>query len=151
MDFCTSWNWPGEYRQTWKAILDECCQIFWINWKIGRCACTYYGQHWNAVISLQVCIYSRSRRSFGKGIHNVLEAVCWAFPLFSRPNHKKFREAVELISLKAAGSFNSFDEFSRIVDNWLSDSEKYLRSSVNATEYVKKMRARPKKSWQKSI
>jgi len=82
---------------------------------------------------------------FGKGIHNVLEAVCWGIPVVFGPNHKKFREAVELISLKAAGSFNSFDEFSRIVDNWLSDSEKYLRSSVNAAEYVKKNAGATKK------
>jgi 3-deoxy-D-manno-octulosonic-acid transferase len=82
---------------------------------------------------------------FGKGIHNVLEAACWGIPVIFGPNHKKFREAVELINLKAASSFNNLDEFSRIVDNWLSDSESYLRSSVNATEYVQKNAGATKK------
>jgi 3-deoxy-D-manno-octulosonic-acid transferase len=75
---------------------------------------------------------------FGKGIHNVLEAACWGIPVIFGPNHKKFREAVELINLNAASIFNTFDEFSAIVDNWLSDRESYLRSSVNAGEYVKR-------------
>ena len=35
---------------------------------------------------------------FGKGIHNILEPACWGIPVLFGPNHKKFREAVELIS-----------------------------------------------------
>jgi 3-deoxy-D-manno-octulosonic-acid transferase len=74
---------------------------------------------------------------FGKGIHNVLEAACWGIPVVFGPNHKKFREAVELIGLKGARCFNTAEEFSGIINNWLSDREDYLDSSQKASDYVK--------------
>lgn len=74
---------------------------------------------------------------FGKGIHNVLEAACWGIPVVFGPNHKKFREAVELINLKGARCFSTFEEFSEIIDNWLSDREGYLKSSEISGNYVK--------------
>jgi 3-deoxy-D-manno-octulosonic-acid transferase len=74
---------------------------------------------------------------FGKGIHNVLEAACWGIPVLFGPNHKKFREAVELLSLDGARSFSSFKEFSEIIDNWLSDKNEYSKSAGNALKYVR--------------
>jgi 3-deoxy-D-manno-octulosonic-acid transferase len=74
---------------------------------------------------------------FGKGIHNVLEAACWGIPVIFGPNHKKFREAVELLKLDGARCFRTFEEFSRIIDGWLSEKDKYLKSAGNAEKYVK--------------
>jgi 3-deoxy-D-manno-octulosonic-acid transferase len=74
---------------------------------------------------------------FGKGIHNVLEAACWGIPVIFGPNHKKFREAVELVNLKGARCFSTFEEFSRTIDNWLSDRSGYLQSAETAGNYVK--------------
>jgi len=74
---------------------------------------------------------------FGKGIHNVLEAACWGIPVIFGPYYKKFREAVELINLKGARCFTTFEEFSGIIDNWLSKREDYLKSSEIAGNYVK--------------
>jgi 3-deoxy-D-manno-octulosonic-acid transferase len=74
---------------------------------------------------------------FGKGIHNVLEAACWGIPVVFGPDHKKFREAVELINLKGARCFSTFEGFSGIIDNWLSNREDYLKSSEIAGNYVK--------------
>lgn len=74
---------------------------------------------------------------FGKGIHNVLEAACWGIPVLFGPNHKKFREAVDLLSLEGARSFGSFEEFSEIIDNWLSDKNEYSKSAGNALKYVR--------------
>jgi 3-deoxy-D-manno-octulosonic-acid transferase len=74
---------------------------------------------------------------FGKGIHNVLEAACWGIPVVFGPDHKKFREAVELINLKGAGCFSTFEGFSGIIDNWLSNREDYLKSSEIAGNYIK--------------
>lgn len=73
---------------------------------------------------------------FGKGIHNILEPACWSVPVVFGPNYKKFREAVELINEKGAMTFNSFGEFSEILDNWLSDEDFYLKSAKTAGEYV---------------
>jgi len=74
---------------------------------------------------------------FGKGIHNVLEAACWGIPVLFGPNHKKFREAVELLILDGARCFDSYEEFSEIIDNWLSEDDKYLKSAGEAAKYVK--------------
>jgi 3-deoxy-D-manno-octulosonic-acid transferase len=74
---------------------------------------------------------------FGKGIHNVLEPACWGIPVVFGPNHNKFREAEDLIRLKGAGCFSTVEEFSRIVDNWLSDREGYRKSSQTAAAYIK--------------
>jgi 3-deoxy-D-manno-octulosonic-acid transferase len=74
---------------------------------------------------------------FGKGIHNILEPACWGIPVIFGPNHKKFKEAVELISLDGARCFNTFEDFSRIIDSWLSDRDNYLKSARNAAKYVK--------------
>jgi len=74
---------------------------------------------------------------FGKGIHNVLEAACWGIPVLFGPNHKKFREAVELVTLDGARPFSTFEEFFRIIGDWLSDPEQYSRSAQAAAEYVR--------------
>lgn len=73
---------------------------------------------------------------FGKGIHNILEAACWGVPVIFGPNHKNFREAVDLINQKGAASFKTFDEFSDIVNRWLTDDEFYLQSAKTAREYI---------------
>jgi hypothetical protein len=44
---------------------------------------------------------------------------------------------VDLLNLNGAKSFTSFDEFSGIIENWLSDESEYLKSSENASRYVK--------------
>ena len=54
---------------------------------------------------------------FGKGIHNILEPACWGIPVLFGPNHQKFQEALELLSLKGAFTFNNYEEFSGIVDS----------------------------------
>ena len=74
---------------------------------------------------------------FGKGIHNILEAACWGVPVMFGPNHKKFREAVELITNDGARTFSSFEEFTRIISDWMSDPEQYARSAQAAAKYVR--------------
>jgi 3-deoxy-D-manno-octulosonic-acid transferase len=74
---------------------------------------------------------------FGKGIHNVLEAACWGIPVIFGPNHNKFREAVDLINLDGARCFNSYEEFTGVIDSWLTQRDEYLKSAGNAAKYVK--------------
>jgi 3-deoxy-D-manno-octulosonic-acid transferase len=73
---------------------------------------------------------------FGKGIHNILEPACWGIPVMFGPRYKNFREAIELINLNGAMTFNSFEKFSGIIDKWLSDEPYYLKSAKTASEYV---------------
>ena len=74
---------------------------------------------------------------FGKGIHNVLEAACWGIPVVFGPNYKKFREANDLIGLNGARSFRTYEDFSGIIDKWLTDQRYYLEASASAADYVK--------------
>lgn len=73
---------------------------------------------------------------FGKGIHNILEPASWGIPVMFGPDHKKFREAVDLINEKGAMTFNSFGEFSDILDKWLTDELFYLKSAKTAGNYI---------------
>lgn len=75
---------------------------------------------------------------FGKGIHNILEAACWGIPVMFGPNYKKFREAVDLINQNGAKTFKSSEEFSSLLERWLSDDAFYLKSAKTASLYVSK-------------
>ena len=75
---------------------------------------------------------------FGKGIHNILEPACWGIPVMFGPEHKKFREAIDLINENGAMTFDSFGNFSDILDKWLTDELFYLKSAKAAVDYVVK-------------
>jgi 3-deoxy-D-manno-octulosonic-acid transferase len=75
---------------------------------------------------------------FGKGIHNILEPACWGIPVVFGPNHTRFREAVDLIASGGAKSFVDYNDFEKIITDWLTDSNKYSESAVEAEKYVKK-------------
>ncbi|MCU0456844.1 MAG: 3-deoxy-D-manno-octulosonic acid transferase [Bacteroidales bacterium] len=75
---------------------------------------------------------------FGKGIHNVLEPACWGIPVLFGPAHGKSREAVDLVKQGGAASFNGYEEFSNVLDGWLSDEAAYRKASETAGAYVNK-------------
>jgi len=75
---------------------------------------------------------------FGKGIHNILEPACWSIPVLFGPNYGKFREAVDLINLGGAKSFNDYPGFEEILDRWISDAALYQKAAALAGEYVNK-------------
>jgi 3-deoxy-D-manno-octulosonic-acid transferase len=75
---------------------------------------------------------------FGKGIHNILEPACWGIPVLFGPDHKRFREALDLIAVDGAKSFGNYFEFESIMDKWLSDENLYRKSADSAGLYVNK-------------
>ena len=75
---------------------------------------------------------------FGKGIHNILEPACWSVPVLFGPNHKKFREALEIISLGGGRSFNNYEEFETMLSEWLDNEDLYRRAADSAGKYVRK-------------
>jgi 3-deoxy-D-manno-octulosonic-acid transferase len=75
---------------------------------------------------------------FGKGIHNLLEPVCWGVPVVFGPNHDKFREAIDLKENGGAKSFAGYDDFRAAIDSWLDDENLYKTASAAALEYVRK-------------
>lgn len=73
---------------------------------------------------------------FGKGIHNVLEAVTFGKPVIFGSNFTAFQEANDLIGLKGAFSISSDKEFLQIIEKLLNN-ELFYRNSVNVcTKYV---------------
>jgi 3-deoxy-D-manno-octulosonic-acid transferase len=73
---------------------------------------------------------------FGKGIHNILEPACWSIPVLFGPNYGKFREAVDMINLGGAKSFNDYRGFEEILDRWISDAALYRKAAALAGKYV---------------
>ena len=73
---------------------------------------------------------------FGKGIHNILEPACWGIPVLFGPDHKKFREALELIEIGGAFCFTGKDDFTVILDRLLDDNEFYRKTAEISGKYV---------------
>jgi 3-deoxy-D-manno-octulosonic-acid transferase len=74
---------------------------------------------------------------FGKGIHNILEPACWGIPVMFGPNHKRFREAADLISLRGALPFSKYDDFKSALEELISNGNLYEKSSLAAGKYVR--------------
>lgn len=73
---------------------------------------------------------------FGVGIHNVLEAAVWEMPVIFGPNNQRFQEAQELKAAEGGFEIKDYDDFSKIMTNFMND-EKHLKECGNkAGSYV---------------
>ncbi|MCQ2250471.1 MAG: 3-deoxy-D-manno-octulosonic acid transferase [Bacteroidales bacterium] len=75
---------------------------------------------------------------FGVGIHNILEAVSYSIPVAFGTNYKKFKEAVDLVSLGSACTIRDAEELYSVFDRYLSDSALLERAGKISLEYVQK-------------
>ena len=73
---------------------------------------------------------------FGKGIHNILEAAAYGMPVIFGPEYKKFREAVELISLGGAFAVNNLEEAKHKLTELAGDVQKIKQSAMISSSYV---------------
>jgi 3-deoxy-D-manno-octulosonic-acid transferase len=73
---------------------------------------------------------------FGAGIHNTLEAAAFGLPVIFGPNYQKFREARELIELKAGISINTEDELKKAADLLMNDAEYRAFAADKIKQYV---------------
>ena len=83
---------------------------------------------------------------FNDGIHNILEALVYQIPVAFGPNHQKFIEASESISLHITREISNSDELFVFFDQLLSDEsyclslnhaiKKYMDSKTGATQKV---------------
>ncbi|HKR03364.1 MAG TPA: glycosyltransferase N-terminal domain-containing protein [Bacteroidia bacterium] len=76
--------------------------------------------------------------AFGKGLHNILEAVVFGKPVFFGPNYQKFPEAGELIKSKTAFSISSAAELKTKIDELLSSDEEKKKIEVAGKNYIEK-------------
>ena len=84
----------------------------------------------------QYCDVAYIGGGFGKGIHNIQEAITFGKPVIFGPNYQKFKEANDLIKLKGVFSIKNDIEFNSIVNHLFQDKELYKSSSYTCQNYV---------------
>ncbi len=75
---------------------------------------------------------------FGKGIHNTLEAAAFGLPVIFGPNYSAFKEAKDLIDLKAGFTISSASELKAIAQPLMNDAGYRKLSGQKAKDYVAK-------------
>ncbi|MBQ4376197.1 MAG: 3-deoxy-D-manno-octulosonic acid transferase [Bacteroidales bacterium] len=73
---------------------------------------------------------------WGRGIHNTLEAVTFGKPVVFGPNHRKFQEAQDLLSLGGGFDYSDYDTLQKVLDSLFDDDDAYNRSSQTCTDYL---------------
>ena len=73
---------------------------------------------------------------FGVGIHNTLEAAAFGLPVIFGPNYEKFKEAKDIIALKAGFTVNSQVELNQVVEQLITDSDFYTAAAASIRHYV---------------
>ncbi|MCS7163223.1 MAG: hypothetical protein NZ958_07880 [Bacteroidia bacterium] len=73
---------------------------------------------------------------FGRGIHNILEAIIYRKPVFFGPNYKSFSEAHELIKLGVAESCRYPISFSNAVKSLVRDSRRLRIIAQRVEQYL---------------
>lgn len=73
---------------------------------------------------------------FGAGIHNTLEAAAFGMPVIYGPKYHKFKEARDLVELKAGFAINSQDELNAITSLLMNDETARYAAAVIAKNYV---------------
>ncbi|MBX9852385.1 MAG: 3-deoxy-D-manno-octulosonic acid transferase [Cytophagaceae bacterium] len=76
--------------------------------------------------------------AFGKGLHNILEPATFGMPVFFGPKYNKFKEAKDLIKLKAAFSVQNRAEFESKFSEILNDGSRIAEINKTCLGYVQK-------------
>lgn len=74
---------------------------------------------------------------FGVGIHNILEAATYGMPVVFGPNHKKFKEANDLLELGGATSIKNATEFYSLFSTFINVPSEIEKRGNISLEYVK--------------
>lgn len=118
-------NWDGEPEHVRCLIVDS----------IGKLSAIYRHGDINYVGG-----------GFGSGIHNTLEAAVFGAPVLFGPNHKKFKEARDLVNLSGAFVVHDAKEMQSIISMILGSAERiqeiattnkaYLQNNAGATQQI---------------
>jgi 3-deoxy-D-manno-octulosonic-acid transferase len=74
---------------------------------------------------------------FGAGIHNTLEAAAFGMPVLFGPKYDKFKEARDLVQLKAGFSTNGQQELDAVAGLLMNNNEARYAAAAIAKNYVK--------------
>jgi len=72
---------------------------------------------------------------FGKGIHNLLEAVVYGIPVAFGPNYQRFAEAHKLLAMGVANVISDASTFGKFVDSFEEQPERYAAVSQQLTAW----------------
>ena len=73
---------------------------------------------------------------FGRGIHNILEAVTFGKPVVFGPNYHKFKEACDIIERGGGFSYAEYGQLEECLDRLLGDSGQYEAASRVCLQYL---------------
>lgn len=73
---------------------------------------------------------------FGKGIHNILEAIIFGKPVIFGPNYTKFKEARDIIALGGGKSYHTTDALTACLTTWLTDGHTYQLAAKRSKQYA---------------
>lgn len=73
---------------------------------------------------------------FGKGIHNILEALAFGKPVAFGPNYKKFQEANDIVACGGGISYASDERLFCFLDQMLAQSDAYQAASRQCFDYI---------------
>lgn len=83
---------------------------------------------------------------FGRGIHNILEALTYEVPVVFGPNHTKFQEAKDILRLGGGFTYHNPESLAEVMDRLLSDDhyrqeasqvcKKYVESNIGSTAKI---------------
>jgi 3-deoxy-D-manno-octulosonic-acid transferase len=73
---------------------------------------------------------------FGAGIHNTLEAAAFGMPVIFGPKYDKFKEARDLVELKAGFSISTAEELNAVAGLLMNNEPARHASAITAREYV---------------
>lgn len=73
---------------------------------------------------------------WGKGIHNILEAVTFGKPVIFGPNYTKFNEAHAIIENGGGHSYHTQDQLNNILNTWLTQPASYHEASSQCFQYI---------------
>jgi len=97
----------------------------------------------------QYCQLAYIGGGFGKGIHNILEAVTFGKPVIFGPNYKNFPEAVDLVEKGGAYSIQSESEIKSCVNDFVTLDSRSKASSTICKAYIEKNKGATQKILQK--
>jgi 3-deoxy-D-manno-octulosonic-acid transferase len=112
------------YSQAAEALLDQASVLLIDN--IGMLSSLYQYGKWAYIGG-----------GFGKGLHNTLEAATFGLPVLFGPNHRKFREALELQEAGAAFSVGTADDFAEALGRLYGSEAFTAQASAAARSYVR--------------
>ena len=73
---------------------------------------------------------------FGVGIHNLLEAAVYGLPVLFGPNHERFQEANDLLTLGGGFTIKNEEEFRFLIDRLRNETDFYKQASTVSKGYV---------------